>query len=87
MKCDEFEQTEPAHHSSPITCHVPKTVAVAGFVPIYSGGTARAFHPLPLPRSHNVGGTIGESDKTCQGPTAAPLVTVRHAVVACARNL
>lgn len=64
-----------------------QTVAVAGFVPIYSGGTARAFHPLPLPRNHNVRGTIGESDKTCQVATAPPLVTVRQAVVACARNL
>ena len=31
-----------------------RTVVFASFVPIYSGGTARDLHPLPLPRSHNV---------------------------------
>jgi hypothetical protein len=41
-------------------------VALPGFVPTYSGGTARALHPLPLPRRHNVGGTIGERHKACQ---------------------
>ncbi len=28
------------------------TVALAGFVPIHSGGTARDSHPLPLPGNH-----------------------------------
>jgi hypothetical protein len=37
-----------------------------GFVPIDSGGTARESHPLPLPWSHNVEGTIGERHKACQ---------------------
>ena len=27
-----------------------RTVVFAGFVPIYSGGTARDLHPLPLTR-------------------------------------
>jgi len=30
-----------------------RTVVFAGFVPIYSGGTARDLHPLPLPQRHN----------------------------------
>lgn len=33
-----------------ITDHAP--VAIAGFVPIYSGGTARDSHPLPLTRGY-----------------------------------
>ena len=28
---------------------IDRTVVFAGFVPIYSGGTARDLHPLPLP--------------------------------------
>lgn len=35
----------PSHPSN-------RTVAFTGFVPIYSGGTARDLHPLPLPRNH-----------------------------------
>jgi large subunit ribosomal protein L28 len=38
-------------HASRTTLHSHAS-GLAGFVPIYSGGTARAFHPLPLPRSH-----------------------------------
>jgi hypothetical protein len=43
-----------------------KTVALAGFVPIYSGGTARDLHPLPIPRRHNVGSTLGDRGEGCQ---------------------
>ena len=35
----------PSHPSN-------RTVALAGFVPIHSGGTARDSHPLPLPENH-----------------------------------
>ena len=44
-----------------------RTVAFTGFVPIYSGGTARDLHPLPLPRSHIVEGTLGDREEGCQG--------------------
>ena len=40
-------------------------MAVPGFVPIYSGGTARELHPLPVLWSYT-GSTIGEGSKTCQ---------------------
>ena len=43
-----------------------RTVALAGFVPIHSGGTARDLHPLPLPENHNVSGTVGEGVNSCQ---------------------
>jgi len=43
-----------------------RTVAFTGFVPIYSGGTARDLHPLPLLRSHIVGGTLGDREEGCQ---------------------
>jgi hypothetical protein len=43
-----------------------RTVAFTGFVPIYSGGTARDSHPLPLPRNYNVTGTLGEGTNFCQ---------------------
>jgi hypothetical protein len=33
-----------------------RTVALAGFVPIHSGGTARDSHPLPLSGNYNVSG-------------------------------
>jgi len=42
------------------------TVALAGFVPIDSGGTARDLHPLPLPENHDVSGTLGEPVNFCQ---------------------
>lgn len=38
----------------PAPSHPIRTVVFAGFVPIYSGGTARDLHPLPLPRRYNV---------------------------------
>jgi hypothetical protein len=44
-----------------------RTVAFTGFVPIYSGGTARDLHPLPLPRSHIVESTLGDREEGCQG--------------------
>jgi hypothetical protein len=43
-----------------------RTVAMTGFVPIYSGGTARDLHPLPLPRNHNVTSTLGDGSNFCQ---------------------
>jgi hypothetical protein len=54
-----------------ITCHwslvtVLQTVALAGFVPIHSGGTARESHPLPLPGNHDVSGTLGDTVNSCQ---------------------
>ena len=51
----------------PVPSHPPRrTVAFTGFVPIYSGGTARDLHPLPLPGSHNVEGTLGDQEEGCQ---------------------
>jgi hypothetical protein len=52
----------PDVYISPFTL---QTVASTGFVPIYSGGTARDLHPLPLPRS-NVEGTLGDKEEGCQ---------------------
>lgn len=37
---------------SPLPVITYETVAFAGFVPIYSGGTTRDSHPLPLPGNH-----------------------------------
>ena len=57
-----------------------RTVAFTGFVTIYSGGTARDLHPLPLPRSHIVGGTLGDREEGCQGhscPGAPPPIIFR----------
>jgi hypothetical protein len=51
-------------HCSLIT--VFQTVALAGFVPIHSGGTARDSHPLPLPGNHDVSGTLGDRVNSCQ---------------------
>lgn len=69
MKSDGFGIGLPTftHDSSLITHHCIQTVALTGFVPIYSGGTARDLHPLPLPRSHIVEGTLGEREEGCQG--------------------
>ncbi len=51
----------------PVPSHPPeRTVVITGFVPIYSGGTARDLHPLPLPRKLNVGGTLGDRSNFCQ---------------------
>ncbi len=50
----------------PVPSHPSQTVAFTGFVPIYSGGTARDLHPLPLPRSLNVDGTLGDGAEFCQ---------------------
>jgi hypothetical protein len=51
----------------PVPSHpTNRTVAFTGFVPIYSGGTARDSHPLPLPRNYNVTGTLGEGTNFCQ---------------------
>ena len=47
-------RTHLAFHVVRLTSNVVKTVALTGFVPIYSGGTARDSHPLPLPGSRNV---------------------------------
>lgn len=60
-----------------------RTVAFTGFVPIHSGGTARALHPSSLTPESQYGGTIGENDKTCQGPChgGCMLVSVRRPVV------
>jgi len=41
-------------HPTPRAFPSNRTVVLAGFVPTYSGGTAREFHPLPLPGSHVV---------------------------------
>ena len=49
-----------------------RTVAFMGFVPIYSGGTARDLHPLPLPRSHIVEGTLGDREEGCQVHSCPP---------------
>ena len=43
-----------------------RTVAFTGFVPIDSGGTARDLHPLPLPGSQIVEGTLGDREEGCQ---------------------
>jgi hypothetical protein len=51
----------------PMPSHPSKrTVALTGFVPINSGGTARDLHPLPLPRNHNVTGTLRDVGNFCQ---------------------
>jgi hypothetical protein len=51
----------------PVPSHpLNRTVALAGFVPIHSGGTARDSHPLPLPENYNVGGTLGDRSNFCQ---------------------
>jgi hypothetical protein len=53
-------------HPTPRAFPSVRTVAVAGFVPIDSGGTARDLHPLPLPGNHNVSGTVGDRANSCQ---------------------
>ena len=60
------EEFLPTFNAQRTTFNVSKTVASTGFVPIYSGGTARDLHPLPLPRSHNVEGTLGDREEGCQ---------------------
>ena len=60
------EEILPTFNAQRTTVNVSKTVASTGFVPTYSGGTARDSHPLPLPRSHNVEGTLGDKEERCQ---------------------
>lgn len=43
-----------------------RTVALTGFVPIHSGGTARELHPLPLTQESQCGGTLGDCVEICQ---------------------
>jgi len=61
-----FARPYLAFNDSQTTVNVSRTVAFAGFVPIYSGGTARDSHPLPIPRNHNVEGTLGDQEEGCQ---------------------
>ncbi len=63
------------------------TVAVPGFVPIYSGGTARAFHPLPLLERY----TGQHNRREQQNLSSALIVTIYcgsfiHTAAACGRS-